>query len=174
VSLDIYAADEQSDHPVAVERWAALARAVLEAEGITEDTEVSLLFVDEASIAALNGRFLDKEGPTDVLSFPIEDEIDRSGRSPDEGATGPASIEAPTGRHLLLGDVVICPSVAAGNAVDHGVTFDDEIALLVVHGILHLLGMDHMVDEEAERMERREQQLLDRFYRVPPLLDPAT
>ncbi len=78
-----------------------------------------------------------------MLSFPIEDEFDRSGRSPDEGGTGPASIEADTGRQLLLGDVVICPVVAAANAVDHGVTFDDEIALLVVHGILHLLGMDH-------------------------------
>jgi probable rRNA maturation factor len=173
VTLDIYAADEQSDHPVAVDRWAALTRAVLEAEGITADTEVSLLFIDEPAIAALNERFLDKEGPTDVLSFPIEDEIDRSGRSPDEGGTGPASIEAPTGRHLLLGDVVICPTVAAVNAVEHGVTFDDEIALLVVHGILHLLGMDHEVDEEAERMERREQQLLDRYYRAPPLTDPA-
>ena len=94
VTLDIYAADEQADHPVAVDRWAALARAVLEAEGITADTEVSLLFIDEPSIAALNERFLDKQGPTDVLSFPIEDEIDRSGRSPDEGGTGPASIEA--------------------------------------------------------------------------------
>ena len=174
MSLDVYAADEQSDHPVAVDRWAALARAVLEAEGITADTEVSLLFIDEPSIAALNERFLDAAGPTDVLSFPIEDDIDRSGRSPDEGGTGPASMEAPTGTHLLLGDVVICPRVAAANAVDHGVTFDDEIALLVVHGILHLLGMDHAADGEAERMERREQQLLDRFYRVPPLLDPAT
>jgi len=169
VSLDIYAADEQADHPVAVERWATLARAVLEAEGITTDTEVSLLFIDEAAIAALNQRFLDKEGPTDVLSFPIEDEVDRSGRSPDEGGTGPASIEAATGRNLLLGDVVICPTVAAVNAVEHGATFDDEIALLVVHGILHLLGMDHEIDEEAERMERREQQLLDRFYRRTPL-----
>lgn len=174
MSLDIYAADEQADHPVAVERWATLARSVLEAEGITTDTEVSLLFIDEAAIAALNERFLDKEGPTDVLSFPIEDEVDRSGRSPDEGGTGPASIEAATGRHLLLGDVVICPTVAAVNAVEHGATFDDEIALLVVHGILHLLGMDHEVDEEAERMERREQQLLDRFYRQTPLLGPPS
>jgi len=145
---------------------------VLEAEGITSDTEVSLLFVDPDAIAALNERFLGKEGPTDVLSFPIEDEVDRSGRSPDEGGTGPASIEADSGRRLLLGDVVVCPAVAAANAVDHGVTFDDEIALLVVHGILHLLGMDHVADEEAERMERREQQLLDRFHRVPPLVDP--
>ncbi len=173
MTLDIFAADEQVEHPVNVERWAALARSVLMAEGITSDTEVSLLFVDPDAVAALNERFLGKEGPTDVLSFPIEDEVDRSGRSPDEGGTGPASIEADSGRRLLLGDVVICPAVAAANAVDHGVTFDDEIALLVVHGILHLLGMDHVVDEEAERMERREQQLLDRFHRVPPLLDPS-
>jgi probable rRNA maturation factor len=166
LSVDVYAADEQSDHPVAVERWAGLARSVLAAEGIVNDTEVSLLFVDEPTIASLNERFLDKEGPTDVLSFPIEDEADRGGRSPDEGGTGPGSIEADTGRLLLLGDVVICPSVAARNAVDHRATFDDEIALLVVHGILHLLGMDHEVDEEAERMEQREQQLLARFYRV--------
>jgi len=168
MTLDIYAADEQSDHPVAVDRWAALARSVLEAEGVVSDTEVSLLFVDEAAIASLNERFLDKVGPTDVLSFPIEDEVDRSGRSPDEGGTGPASIEADTDRRLLLGDVVICPAVAARNAVDHGVTFDDEIALLVVHGILHLLGMDHVADEEAERMELREQQLLARYHRVDP------
>jgi probable rRNA maturation factor len=166
VTLDIYAADEQADHPVAVERWSGLARSVLEAEGVVRDTEVSLLFVDEATISSLNQRFLDKEGPTDVLSFPIEDEAARTGRSPDEGGTGPGSIEADTGRLLLLGDVVICPAVAARNAVDHGVTFDDEIALLVVHGVLHLLGMDHQVDEEAERMELREQQLLARFYRV--------
>jgi probable rRNA maturation factor len=166
VSLDLYVADEQSDHPVAVERWSQLARSVLAAEGVVADTEVSLLFVDEATIASLNQRFLDHEGPTDVLSFPIEDEFDRSGRSPDEGGTGPGSIEADTGRLLLLGDVVICPSVAERNAVEHAVTFDDEIALLVVHGILHLLGMDHVVDQEAERMEQREQQLLDLYYRV--------
>jgi len=166
VSLDIYAADEQADHPVNVERWSALARSVLEAEGIVNDTEVSLLFVDRAAIAALNERFLGQEGPTDVLSFPIEDESDRSGRSPDEGGTGPGSVEADTGRLLLLGDVVICPEVAARHAVEHGVTFDDEIALLVVHGVLHLLGMDHEVEADAERMEQREQELLARYYRV--------
>jgi probable rRNA maturation factor len=167
VSLDIYAADEQADHPVSVDRWSTLARSVLEAEGIVGETEVSLLFVDEATIASLNERFLDGAGPTDVLSFPIEDEVDRSGRSPDEGGTGPGSIEADTGRRLLLlGDVVICPAVAARHAEEHGVSLEDEIALLVVHGILHLLGLDHQVEEEAERMERREQQLLSRFYHV--------
>jgi probable rRNA maturation factor len=168
MTLDVFAADEQTDHPVAVDRFSRLARSVLEAEGVTDDVEVSLLFVDEATIASLNQRFLDVEGPTDVLAFPIEDEGDRSGRSPDEGGTGPASIETDTDRPLLLGDVVVCPVIAAGNAVDHGVTFDDEIALLVVHGILHLLGMDHAADADAERMERREQQLLDLFHRPSP------
>jgi len=165
VTLDVFVADEQSDHPVAIERWSSLARSVLLAEGFLEDTEVSVLFVDETAMAALNERFLHEEGPTDVLAFPIEDEIDRSGRSPDQGGTGPASIETESDRELLLGDVVICPAVAARHAVEHGVTFDDEIALLVVHGILHLLGMDHEADADAERMERREQELLDRYYR---------
>jgi probable rRNA maturation factor len=166
VSLDVYAADEQSDHPVAVERWSDLARSVLHAEVVKHDIEVSLLFVDAPTIASLNERFLGKAGPTDVLAFPIEDDLERGGRSPDEGGTGPGSVEPDVDQVILLGDVVICPVVAAGNAVDHGVSFDDEIALLVVHGILHLLGMDHQVEAEAERMEQREQQLLARFYRV--------
>ncbi len=103
MSLDVYAADEQTDHPVNVERWSSLARSVLEAEGVVSDTEVSLLFVDEVTIASLNERFLEKEGPTDVLSFPIEDDSDRSGRSPDEGGTGPGSIEVDTGEAGPLG-----------------------------------------------------------------------
>jgi probable rRNA maturation factor len=168
MTLDVYAADEQADHPVAVDRFSGLARSVLEAEGVTDDVEVSLLFVDETTITALNQRFLEVEGPTDVLAFPIEDEGDRSGRSPDEGGRGPASSDTESDRPVLLGDVVICPIVAARNAVEGGVTFDDEIAHLVVHGILHLLGMDHDVDADAERMEHREQQLLDRFYRRAP------
>ena len=166
MTIDVFAADEQQDHRIDVALWADLARKVLVARGIKGETEVSLLFVDEESIAALNEQFLGKAGPTDVLSFPIEDEPDRSGRSPDEGGTGPGSADPDSGRLKLLGDVVICPVVAAANAVEHGVIFDDEIALLVVHGLLHLLGMDHELDEEAERMEQRERQLLDRFYRV--------
>jgi probable rRNA maturation factor len=62
--------------------------------------------------------------------------------------------------------VVICPAVAARHAEEHGVTLDDEIALLVVHGLLHLLGMDHEAEAEAERMEALEQQLLNRYYRT--------
>jgi probable rRNA maturation factor len=105
-----------------------------------------------------------KHGPTDVLSFPVEDEPLPTGRSPDMGGTGPGAdvLDEPL---LLLGDVVVCPSVAARNALDHGSTYEDEMALLVVHGLLHLLGMDHQVDSEAERMEALERSLLARFHR---------
>jgi probable rRNA maturation factor len=68
----------------------------------------------------------------------------------------------------LLGDVVICPSVAWRNAPDHAGTYEDELALLVVHGILHLLGMDHVDEEEATAMELRERELLDRYHRRGP------
>jgi probable rRNA maturation factor len=165
VTIDVFAADEQHDHPMDVAFWAGMARQVLEARGIKGETEVSLLFVDEEAIAALNGQFLDKAGPTDVLSFPIEDEPGPTGRSPDFGGSGPGA-SPDQGPLTLLGDVVICPAVASRNAVEHGVSLDDEVALLVVHGLLHLLGMDHQNEAEAERMEALEQQLLRRFYRV--------
>jgi probable rRNA maturation factor len=165
MAVDVYAADEQQQQPVELERWVTLAQSVLTARGVKGDAEVSLLFVDEPSIASLNEQFLQKEGPTDVLSFPIEDEPLSGGRFPDFGGTGPGS-DPPPSPVMLLGDVVVCPAVAARNAVDHGVTYDDEMALLVVHGLLHLLGMDHVEEAEAERMERMERQLLRRFYRA--------
>ena len=165
MTIDVFAADEQEAHPIDVARWAELARRVLEARGLKGNTEVSLLFVDEAAIAALNVEFLGKPGPTDVLSFPIEDEPTPTGRSPDFGGTGPGS-SAEQGALTLLGDVVICPTVAFRNATEHGVSFEDEVALLVVHGLLHLLGMDHEEDGDAERMEALEEQLLQRFHRV--------
>jgi probable rRNA maturation factor len=166
VTIDVFAADEQEAHPIDVARWAELARRVLEAQGVKGDTEVSLLFVDEGAIATLNEQFLGKSGPTDVLSFPIEDEPGPTGRSPDLGGTGPGSDVSEHVALTLLGDVVICPAVASRNAAEHGVLFEDEVALLVVHGLLHLLGMDHEGDAEAARMEALEQQLLQRFHRV--------
>jgi probable rRNA maturation factor len=165
VSIDVFAADEQQAHPMDLSRWAELARRVLASRGVKGETEVSLLFVDEDAMAALNEQFLGKAGPTDVLSFPIDDEPGPTGRSPDFGGSGPGTA-AEHGALTLLGDVVVCPTVAARNAVEHEVSVDDEIALLVVHGLLHLLGMDHEEDAEAERMETLEQQLLSRFYRV--------
>lgn len=163
MAVDVFAADEQSAVAVDLDRWAALARAVVEDRGVRGDAEVSLLFVDEDSIAALNEQFLGKAGPTDVLSFPIEDDPMGGGRSPDSGGTGPGTSPAPE-PPMLLGDVVVCPAVARRQAIEHRVAADDELALLVVHGLLHLLGMDHQDDEEAEQMERLERTLLARFH----------
>ena len=164
MAVDVFAADEQAAAPVELERWSTLARAVLESRGIRGDAEVSLLFVDEDAIAALNQRFLEHEGPTDVLAFPVEDDPIPAGRFPDMGGTGPGT-DIDDQPPLLLGDVVVCPAVAERNARERAVDYDDEIALLIVHGLLHLLGMDHMVDSEAEAMEALERELLATFHR---------
>jgi len=167
MSIDIYAADEQNDHPIDLDRFVALANGALVDEGVKGLAEVSLIFSDEPTIAALNLQFMGKTGPTDVLSFPIDFEDEPTGRVPDAGGGGPG--EPPLSEiPQLIGDIVICPSVAARNAVEHECSFDDEIALLVVHGVLHLLGWDHAIDEQAERMEARERELLARHYRGGP------
>ena len=166
MGIDVFAADEQSLHPVDTFRWVRLAEEVLEAEGVRGDAELSLLFVDEGAMADLNTRFLGKEGPTDVLAFPIDEEPAEGGRSPDSGGTGPGYVAAePSDAPVLVGDVVICPLVAHRNAPDHAGSYDDEMALLLVHGILHLTGMDHVDEDEAVAMESREKELLDRFHR---------
>jgi probable rRNA maturation factor len=166
VAVDVFGADEQQDHPMTLDRWIALARDVLEDQGVHDDVEVSVVFVDQATIASLNERFRSHAGPTDVLAFPIDDVVPTSGRYPDLGGSGPGT-DVIDRVPELLGDVVICPAVAAEHASDHGVTLDAEIALLVVHGILHLLGMDHEVPAEAEAMEARERELLARHYPSP-------
>lgn len=166
--VSVFVADEQTEHPVDALRWTRLAEQVLEAEGVRGEAELSVLFVDEAVMADLNRQFHGKEGPTDVLAFPIDEDPIEGGRSPDSGGTGPGYSPPETeDMPILLGDVVICPTVAAANAPEHAGTYDDEVALLLVHGILHLLGMDHLDDEEAEEMEARERDLLARFHRPP-------
>jgi probable rRNA maturation factor len=163
--VEVFAADEQTGFPVDTLRWVHLAQAVLADEGVRGETELSLLFVDEVAIGDLNKRFLGKDGPTDVLAFPIDEEPVESGRNPDSGGTGPGFSSDLDELPTLLGDVVICPAVASRNAPEHAGTYEDEIALLVVHGVLHLLGMDHMEDDEAEAMEARERELLARHHR---------
>ncbi len=165
MSVEVFAADEQSARPVDTLRWVRLAEAVLAEEGVRGEAELSMLFVDETAISDLNLRFLGKQGPTDVLAFPIDDEPAEGGRSPDSGGTGPGfGSESDDEAPMLLGDVVICPSVAHRNAPEHAGTYDEELALLVVHGVLHLLGMDHMDEDEAEAMEARERELLAKFH----------
>ncbi len=106
----------------------ALARETLAAEGLRGRVELSVSFVDEAEMVDLHVRYMDEEGPTDVLSFPLDEVDDRGVR--------------------LLGDVIVAPSVAARNNPDDPAA---EVRLLLVHGILHVLGYDH--EEDAERME---------------------
>lgn len=164
--LEVFVADEQETHPVDALRWARLCEDVLREEGVRGEAEVSLLFVDEKSMAELNERFLGKKGPTDVLAFPIDEEPVEGGRSPDSGGSGPGWMPPePADLPQMIGDIVICPAVAERNAPHHAGNYDDELALLIVHGALHLMGMDHEEDDEAVVMERREQELLDRFYR---------
>jgi probable rRNA maturation factor len=141
-------ADERSvsDSPevvVDVGRWCRLALDVL----VDSDAvgELTLSFVDSDDIAELNLEHMGKPGPTDVLSFPMDDE---------------PVVGVPT----LLGDVVISPAVAAAQFADHAGTLDDELALLVVHGVLHVLGHDHAEPDETAVMRAREVDLLERFH----------
>ena len=164
MAVEVFAADEQSAKPVDALGLVRLAKAVLVAQGVKADSELSVLFVDEEAMAELNKRFLGKEGPTDVLAFPIDDDdVVEGGRSPDSLGPGPG-VDPESDPPNLLGDVVVCPAVAARNAPNHAGTYEDEMALLVVHGILHILGMDHVDSEEAEAMEQRERELLERFH----------
>jgi probable rRNA maturation factor len=164
----VFGADEQAAVPVDLERWIALAALVLDDERVPPDAQMSVVFVDEPVIAEFNERFLGHEGPTDVLAFPIDGDDVASGRSPDTGGRGPGASSDTDEPPLLLGDVVVCPAVAARQAAEHGHSLDDELALLVVHGTLHLLEYDHAEPEEAAAMQRRERELLTRWARESP------
>lgn len=161
----VFAADEQTDVPVDIVHWTRFARFVLDEESrlVPAGSELGLLFVDEAAIADLNERFLGHPGPTDVLAFPLDADDYRGGRFPDEGGRGPGVLADPGEPPVLLGDVVVCPAVAGRQAAERGVPVADEIALLIVHGILHLLSYDHAEPTEATEMERRQQEILGRF-----------
>lgn len=132
-------------------RWAELLGAALAAEGVAAGAEAGLSFVAPDAMAALNTEHMGSTGPTDVLAFPI-DGLDAAGADPSAGAPG------------LVGDVVICPAVAATAAAQHAGSVDDELALLVVHGALHLLGHDHAELDEQASMQAREAELLDHLH----------
>lgn len=151
MALEVSVVDEQDDVAVETGVLAELARAVLVSEGIEGPAELSLSFVDEARMAELNERYRGHSGPTDVLSFGMDE--------PSEPYGG--------GAPVMLGDVVICPEVAARNAPYHGHSVREELSLLVVHGVLHLLGMDHEEPAEAEAMEARETRHLSEFRGAP-------
>jgi probable rRNA maturation factor len=148
--MNVFLADEQ-DEPLETEPLRSLALDVLSAEGLPEGTEVSVVLVGAAEMQRYNERFMKRGGPTDVLAFPLE-----------HLHPGQRMVVPPNGPPLNLGDVFVCPEVVRGNAAAAGVTFGDEMSLMIVHGILHLLGYDHYDDEEASAMEAREAELLAR------------
>ncbi|MER7547711.1 rRNA maturation RNase YbeY [Actinomadura sp.] len=131
---------------------AALSRHVLDGMRVHPLAELSVLLVDEAAMTELHEKWMDEPGPTDVLSFPM-DELrpgHMSGGADEDGETDPG----------LLGDVVLCPAVAERQARSAGHSTEDELELLCAHGILHLLGYDHAEPEEHREMFGLQAELL--------------
>lgn len=147
--MTVLVSDEHPSSGVDPEHLRQLAEAVLFAEGFPPEAEVSITLVEDDEMAAWNSRALGQPGPTDVLSFPVETLL--PGKVPDSVADGPP---------ILIGDVVIAPDYVRRQADQYGVGADDEIALMVAHGILHLLGYDHEEDVDAALMEKRERDIL--------------
>ena len=127
----------------------AVARHALDEMGVNPLAELSILLVDAEYMAELNHRWMDGEGPTDVLAFPMDESSVDHG--PGESAGEPA----------LLGDIVLCPEMAAKQAAGVGHATADELALLTVHGTLHLLGYDHAEPDEEREMFGLQSRLLE-------------
>ena len=149
-TLNVVFVDEQKEPSTELtvrnEEIVGLATAVLDEEGLSDRLiEVNIYFVDEESIANLNAQHMNQIGPTDVLAFPLDDP--KKSDNHDE--------------FLLLGDVVICPKVADRQATNH--SYEAEISLLLIHGILHLLGYDHAKEDEKLIMEKRQQDILQEY-----------
>ncbi|MGQ0848587.1 MAG: rRNA maturation RNase YbeY [Actinomycetota bacterium] len=146
--MTVLVADEHSSD-IDLDLIKAWAEAALTAEGYPPGVEVALTLVSDPRMAELHRRALGEELPTDVLSFPIEDLS--PGRIPEVDPQGPP---------LLVGDIVLAPDYVRRQAAELGVQLEDELALLVTHGVLHLLGYDHQQDDEAQVMESREREIL--------------
>lgn len=116
--------------------------------------ELSMLIVDLETMSDLHVRWMDLPGPTDVMSFPM-DELEPGGR-PDSPEPGPS----------MLGDIVLCPEFAAEQAKAAGHSLEHELALLTVHGVLHLLGYDHAEPEEEKEMFALQNSLLEQWLQV--------
>ncbi len=125
----------------------ALGRFVLAEMRIHPEAEVSILLVDEATMTKYHEKWMGEPGPTDVLSFPM-DEL-RPGRDGEEPELG------------VLGDVVLCPQVTSRQAAEHGRRPEEEAEYLLVHGLLHLMGFDHATEREKTEMFSIKDRLLD-------------
>lgn len=117
--------------------------------------ELSIIVVDLAAMSALHQEWMDEPGPTDVLSFPMDELRPGSFRGEEREEEGAS----------ILGDIVLCPEFAAEQAAKAGHSLDDELALLTVHGVLHLLGYDHAEPDEEREMFGLQQELLTGWRR---------
>jgi probable rRNA maturation factor len=138
---------------------AAAARFTMDRLGVSPLAELSVLLVGSGVMADLHQRWMDLPGPTDVMAFPMDDADEGgllSGGRPDSPSGGPA----------LLGDVVLCPEVAKEQAAAAGHSVLDELQLLTVHGVLHLLGYDHAEPAEEHEMFGLQGRILDEFRRA--------
>jgi probable rRNA maturation factor len=135
----------------------ALATHVLDGMSVHPLAELSIVLVDEAAMTELHEKWMGEPGPTDVLAFPM-DEL-RPGHV--SGGTEDAPVDP-----ALLGDVVLCPAVAARQAKEAGHGTEDELHLLCTHGILHLLGYDHAEPEEHKEMFGLQAELLASWRRA--------
>jgi len=136
----------ESEADVDLDRLVRVARHVLDTMGVHAQAELSMILVDEERMAELHVQWMDEPGPTDVMAFPM-DELDlRGSRGALPGRLAEETEEA------VLGDVVLCPAVAARQAVEAGHTTADELDLLTTHGVLHLLGFDHAEEDEKAEM----------------------
>ena len=154
--MNVFLSDEQ-DEPLDAAGLRRFAARVLRAEGFPKGTEMAVVLVSPEQIAEYNREFMDRDGPTDVLAFPLE-ELE-PGRVPPHVANEPP---------LSLGDVFLCPEEIRRHAAAKGIGFEDYLYLLLVHGILHLLGYDHGDDSDADLMEEREAELLAMIGREAP------
>ena len=141
--------NNESGYEVEEAEFAALGRHVLDALNVHPGTELSILLVTAEVMSELHQQWMDEPGPTDVLSFPM-----------DELRPGSTGEPTPPG---LLGDVVLCPEVAAGQALEAGHSTSEELLLLATHGILHLLGFDHAEPDERTEMFDLQRRLLLTF-----------
>jgi probable rRNA maturation factor len=129
----------------------SVARFVIEKMNVHPAAELSMVLLDSTAMADLHMRWMDLPGPTDVMSFPM-DELEPGGR-PDAPESGPS----------MLGDVVLCPEFAAEQATAAGHSLGHELALLTIHGVLHLIGYDHAEPEEEKEMFALQHQLLEEW-----------
>ena len=138
---------------------AAVARFALDRLDVSPLAELSMLLVGSRVMADLHQRWMDLPGPTDVMAFPM-DEAD------DSGVLAGGRPDGPTGGPELLGDIVLCPEVAIKQAATAGHSVLDELQLLTVHGVLHLVGYDHAEPAEEREMFSLQDQILDEFRRA--------